>query len=182
MGESVISRGAPENPRSALKKTIWKGNNDMSSTNKTAHIQLNQWVGTDPVLMADFNADNEKIDEAVKSVQAQIAVLPKIETGSYTGNGQYGSSHPNTLSFSFTPKFVAVFGASYVCFFAGNSTVGAGWCINRGTTNLKQHTVWNDNGVSWYIENAYGTDSNWTTNAGHQMNANGAVYSYFAIG
>lgn len=37
----------------------------MSSTNKTANLGLNQWVLTDPLLMEDMNADNQKIDAAV---------------------------------------------------------------------------------------------------------------------
>ena len=37
----------------------------MASTNKTANLGLNQWVLTDPLLMEDMNADNQKIDSAV---------------------------------------------------------------------------------------------------------------------
>lgn len=37
----------------------------MASTNKTANLALNQWVLTDPLLMEDMNADNQKIDAAV---------------------------------------------------------------------------------------------------------------------
>lgn len=37
----------------------------MASTNKTANLQLNQWVLTDPLLMEDMNSDNQKIDAAV---------------------------------------------------------------------------------------------------------------------
>ena len=39
----------------------------MSSTNKTANLKLNQWVLTDPFLMEDMNADNQKIDAAVNA-------------------------------------------------------------------------------------------------------------------
>ena len=37
----------------------------MASTNKTTHLRLNQWEGSDPVLRTDFNQDNSKIDQAV---------------------------------------------------------------------------------------------------------------------
>lgn len=37
----------------------------MASTNKTTHLRLNQWVGSDPVLRTDFNLDNAKLDAAV---------------------------------------------------------------------------------------------------------------------
>lgn len=36
----------------------------MASTNKTPHLQLNQWVLSDPLLMEDLNSDNTKIDTA----------------------------------------------------------------------------------------------------------------------
>lgn len=39
----------------------------MASTNKTANLQLNQWVLTDPLLMEDMNEDNRKLDAAVGS-------------------------------------------------------------------------------------------------------------------
>jgi len=37
----------------------------MASTNKTTHLQLNQWISTDPVLRTDFNWDNQILDQAV---------------------------------------------------------------------------------------------------------------------
>ena len=37
----------------------------MASTNKTTHLNLNQWIGTDPVLRSDFNVDNVKLDAAI---------------------------------------------------------------------------------------------------------------------
>lgn len=39
----------------------------MASTNKTTHLRLNQWIGTDPVLRTDFNFDNSRIDAAVNA-------------------------------------------------------------------------------------------------------------------
>lgn len=39
----------------------------MSSTNKTSHLRLNQWVAGDPILRTDFNFDNSKLDEAVNA-------------------------------------------------------------------------------------------------------------------
>ncbi len=39
----------------------------MASTNMTEHLKLNQWIGSDKPKMADFNADNRKVDQAVGS-------------------------------------------------------------------------------------------------------------------
>lgn len=41
-----------------------EGIKEMSSSGKTAHLGLNQWVLTDPFRMEDFNEDNLKIDGA----------------------------------------------------------------------------------------------------------------------
>ena len=38
------------------------------ATNHTTNYQLNQWLSTDQVLRADFNADNAKIDAALHAV------------------------------------------------------------------------------------------------------------------
>ena len=35
--------------------------------NQTTHYQLNQWEAADRILMADFNADNAKLDAALKA-------------------------------------------------------------------------------------------------------------------
>ena len=50
----------------------------MASTNKTANLALNQWVLTDPFLMEDMNADNQKIDAALGAVA--IAKLLDVTT------------------------------------------------------------------------------------------------------
>ena len=60
----------------------------MASTNKTENYELNQWVKTDPVLMDDFNADNEKIDRAIKAVESNI---PRIAYGSYVGKDEFSA-------------------------------------------------------------------------------------------
>ena len=47
---------------------------------QTEHYGLNQWQAGDPVLREDFNRDNETIDRA-------LGEIPRIVTGTYTGNG-----------------------------------------------------------------------------------------------
>lgn len=39
------------------------------ATNYTTNYQLNQWEPTDQVLRTDFNADNAKIDAALKELR-----------------------------------------------------------------------------------------------------------------
>ena len=43
------------------------------ATNHTTNYQLNQWEPTDPVLRTDFNADNAKLDAALKDLANQVA-------------------------------------------------------------------------------------------------------------
>ena len=71
---------------------------------QTNNYGLSQWDAEDRILREDFNADNAKIEAA-------LAAGVKIATGSYTGDGTYGSDHPNTLTFPFTPKVVFLFNA-----------------------------------------------------------------------
>ena len=75
---------------------------------KTANYQLNQWGENDYVKRADFNADNQKIDAAIKANADAIAGAGNcvIETGTYTGTGLYGESNPVTLAFQHTPQIV----------------------------------------------------------------------------
>ena len=64
---------------------------------KTTNYQLNQWEKSDRIMMDDFNADNQKIDAA-------LAALPKLVTGTYTGTGVY----PRTIDLGFLPKAVVL--------------------------------------------------------------------------
>ena len=42
------------------------------ATNQTTNYQLNQWEPADQVLRTDFNADNAKLDTALKSLSDQV--------------------------------------------------------------------------------------------------------------
>ena len=68
------------------------------STNHTPNYALSQWEAGDPVLRADFNADNAKIDAALAELQANQL---RIATGTYMGN----DGHTKTIELPFPPKF-----------------------------------------------------------------------------
>ena len=70
---------------------------------KTTNYQLNQWAKSDRVMMDDFNADNAKIDAALKANADAIAAVGYV-TGTYTGTGSY----PRTIDLGFQPKAVVV--------------------------------------------------------------------------
>jgi len=68
---------------------------------KTTNYQLNQWAKSDRIMMDDFNADNAKIDAALK---ANADAMPRIIHGSYTGDGVSS----RTINLTFTPMAVWV--------------------------------------------------------------------------
>ena len=80
---------------------------------RTQHYQLSQWEKSDKVLMEDFNADNAKIDAAiraeadtraaaVRAVNEALGEKIKMAAGTYTGDGQ----ESRFISLGFTPKVV----------------------------------------------------------------------------
>lgn len=94
----------------------------MSSSNKTANLKLNSWLGSDSPKREDFNNDNQIIDSAVTSHCSDETV--HLISGerekwnnpyyvmTYYGNG----ASSRTLSYSaagFTPSWGIIFAANY---------------------------------------------------------------------
>ena len=75
----------------------------------TTNYELPIWAADDAFLRTEFNEANEKIDAAL-GVLAQSTCNCRIVTGSYTGTGEYGSAHPNTLTFDGPPLVLMVNG------------------------------------------------------------------------
>lgn len=103
-------------------------------------------------------------------IKEEDAKNAKIATGSYTGTGSCGSSSPNTLTFSFKPKFVLIYAPSsnYFAFAVRDQKLRTNW----GSSGSSQTTTWLENGLQWYDKSA----------AGAQMNTSGWVHAYIAIG
>ena len=82
---------------------------------KTTNYQLNQWEKSDRVMMDDFNADNQKIDAALKANADAITAAAAAQTnctvvcGTYTGTGDYTADSKNTLTFAGKPMLVIVY-------------------------------------------------------------------------
>ena len=109
----------------------------------------------------------------------------KIETGSYTGNGNTQSGNPNSLTFGFVPKVVFICRDN-----ANNFNVGLffpialtasykqyGYAyINQGSGLFvpdRNFAMLNGNTLSWYYNAAV---------AEQQLNISGITYHYIAIG
>ena len=133
---------------------------------KTTNYQLNQWAKSDRVMMDDFNADNTKIDAALKANADAAAVASaavalcgncKIETSTYTGTGSAGASSPTTLTFPKKPTAVIVFGEYSLLFITDKNTSTANvlcWLSDR-TSWSRAKISWTGNKLKIYSETNY---------------------------
>ena len=121
-------------------------------SNYTPNYQLNQWEPGDKVLRTEFNADNAKVDAALRSVSIRVdgkadqsaldaevsartaavsavqsallgKVNCKIQTFSYTGTG--GTTH--TRTFDSRPAFFLIIGPESIIF--GGWSLSTAYCV-----------------------------------------------------
>lgn len=104
----------------------------------------------------------------------------KIETGSYTGTGTYGSGDPNMLVLQERPKliFISDFGSFTQMVYMDNqreqtrfSPNGIVFYLSGTPTILKMYVFMSENKFQWYSD----------SNASNQLNQSGHEYSYTAI-
>ena len=149
------------------------------ASNYTTNYQLNQWEPTDQVQRTDFNADNAKIDAALKTNADAIAAETAARTAavalcgncqiyvsSYTGSGQTTYQHPNNLTFPGDPRVVFVNGSAdhLLAFRPNNSAI-------IYTDALKGlYVTWGSKSLSWY-----------STTARDQLNRENVSYTVIAL-
>lgn len=104
----------------------------------------------------------------------QLGDKVRIATGSYTGTGTYGSSNPNSLTFSFPPEFLVVSPNQepYRLFLVRGMTKSN--TSPTGGSDGNVAVAWDGSTVSWYGDS--------TGDAYLQLNRRGTPYFYFAIG
>lgn len=112
----------------------------------------------------------------------------KIETGSYVGTGTYGADNPNTLTFGFVPKVLAIFYSNgtiahnntsvedrpaigYVSSLTAEYSQGLFFAYNSSPSQSAMYAKKSGNTIWWYA----------LSDAATQFNSN-ATYYYFAIG
>lgn len=170
------------------------------STNHTSNYNLNQWVKSDRVLMSEFNADNAKIDAAVKAVDNRVTSL------SSTVSGKASQSALNTLQSTVNSHTAALAGKGN-CQIYVTSYTGAGECEEANANSLTfpaaPEVVYIGKGSSWLTLRqgdtfAYtmgqtggigpvtaawsGKTVRWySTNVRGQMNESGATYKVIAL-
>ena len=121
--------------------------------------------------MDDFNADNAKIDAALKAeADARTALAGVVaakgncylDAFTYTGNGKYGSQNPTTIQFTHGEAALVVVMNEYSnLFIVHNDTLG-----NSGITQIS----WTPTGVSWYY-----------SSPNDQWNTSGAIYHVYVF-
>lgn len=97
-----------------------------------------------------------------KSLELLLPLLNTavMATGSYTGTGTFGKDNPNELTFTFDPEIVIVSGAS------GSITIS-----NKEPSGGKSDGYIQNQKATWYA-----------TSASKQLNVQGELYSYWAVG
>lgn len=99
----------------------------------------------------------------------------KIETGSYVGTGTYGSRNPNSLTFSFVPKFLIIYpnrsGSDVIGLYLRNNDYMSGY-IGNMNAEYNNKVSWSDRTMTWYA----------SKNSAAQLNNLNQVYNYVAIG
>lgn len=118
-------------------------------------------------------------DDFLSALCSMAAAKVNCEVGSYVGTGTYGSANPNTLTFGFAPKMVVVVANSSSGIVPGSVFI-AGQTESDGIGNydnpsyaLELQLTWEDHSVSWYTT---------SDEAGNQLNYNGTIYHYIALG
>ena len=136
-------------------------------TNHTQNYNLSQWVKSDKILMDDFNADNARLDAALKAHDAALATKGNVQMAIYTykGNGLCGKENPCHIPFTDgEPTLILVIGAG-----EGSKRLILYKDVEQsGVSNSTVYVNWSKSGVSWYT-NAY---------PGNQLNE-GRIYTAF---
>lgn len=129
-----------------------------------------------------LNSQNENAyppivaDEYIYEVYGKLGGKANISIGQYTGNGQYGQSHPNILTFKFTPKIIFINAGNQVSGQSSDRFIIPGTISNFYTGGSSAYgtiasSIFSTT-VSWYSPN----------NSTFQLNDLNVVYNYIGIG
>ena len=127
------------------------------ASNQTTNYGLNQWEATDQVLRADFNADNSKIDAALKGLAEKGTALEekdsllenaisqcgncRMEVVRFTGNGNTSFS----VTFPQKPVYFMIIAGDAIIFGSGQSdyaTILSYSTASRGAGISSENISW----------------------------------------
>ena len=126
----------------------------------------------------------------------QLGGLCNIVVGSYVGNGKYGQSNPNSITFPFEPKIVFI-SPDPPLLFTGSTlpapiptairgmTQGLVYGYNAYGSSSYAKLTWNGNTLSWWNTciSGYNDDTGQATySPAYQLNAKNTTYFYVGIG
>ena len=153
---------------------------------KTNNYSLKKPEPNDPLRVADFNENADKIDEAIKAVAVSVGDKGncRIATGSYVGTGKQGPDNPTKLTFDFKPLWVMVgmslddkniSTATDPSTYWGSTFIYPLRCAESGTGGSLLVT-WGDNWVSWHCDEDTEDDGD------SQNNSKGYTHYWVALG
>ena len=152
-------------------------------------MNVTPFQSTDEFTMAGFNGKISDINSGVDNeITSALSGFARIETGSYVGTGEYGASNPNTLTFGFEPKALAIFYSNgtiahnntsaedrpaigYVSSLTAEYSQGLFFAYNSSPSQSAMYAKKSGNTIWWYA----------LSDAATQFNSN-ATYYYIAIG
>ena len=150
-------------------------------SNQTPNYQLSQWERSDKIQMEDFNADNAKIDAALKVQAATCASMQtllnkkgncSVGAFTYTGTGTYGQENPTQVQFPKVPMMYVILGDKFLIGRGGASNAVHAYSVSSGGTGVGSISVsWSGSTVSFW-------DSSFPQ---WQMNYKGMVYQVIAF-
>ena len=162
----------------------------------TKNYHLPQWAEEDRIQMEDFNDAMASIESGLDSKADEITVTAleeavsanlgeitanlgaagkncRITWGSYTGNGNYGSSKKTTITTpGFYPVLVCVGSPSDVSYTSWPWLMMRPCTVAQAMTGYNINVSWTDTSVSWYGDR----------DANQQMNQSGKTYYYVVLG
>lgn len=110
----------------------------------------------------------------------QLGDKVRIATGSYTGTGTYGKSHPNSLTFEFEPKIIYIKGTNDINTFPRGGFI---W-VNPSIDGIGDYGGGSSSGAWGHSIITWGKTVTWYSdgNAIYQVNIKDKSYTYFALG
>ena len=140
---------------------------------------MHRWIKSDPIKMAEFNENFQKLDEA-------IAAGAKIATGSYVGTGTYGSANPCSLTFDFPPQILMMFEASGIRYYISTTASTSHSDYIFILTGVGEEYVSLYSSGDYYFNMKKSSDGKTLYFTGgrdyQQCNKKGVTYRYMAIG
>ena len=127
----------------------------------TTNFNLSQWAKTDRIQMADFNADNAKLDAALANRNVQLY------TTTYVGMG----SGQRSLTFPHKPMIVFVMRNNDAHLMTGVQGASC-FLMNTSGNSYKIDAAWSGNTVTW---------QNYAGGASYSANGTNITYTILAL-